>query len=533
MKCEVCNKEFEEQYFDVSQNKCILHSTKNDTSEYENFDLQLFSYLEHNKHDDMCKFKDIHFPSNYPITQNLNAHYTFESKEELENPKPVHLYFDKCHFINSLILDNPFFILKFEKCVFEKQYEHIISNETKFIKCTFDEYVYQNISEDKTKISNFLFFDCGFTSINFTGAHFTEKLFKFTSQNEYYKITELNLINCEFDKDIIFNSTREEGYSTHFKITSLDFSESTFKGKVKIQFCEIENAIFYNTKFKDLADFYQSKFKKVDFERTDFEKISVFSETEFLCNVDFKYTKFLGKSIFRDTTITGILNLRNSIFDDEANFLDITSKTRDKDTETKEFIGEVNNIQVANRETARVIKNFYDTNNNIIEANKFYALEMEEREKELQQNKTKSFTSFIEWLVFKAHKVSSNHSQDWLLTLLWMLAITFVFEVLRKNTYCSNDMILLFLLTNASLILLGILFICILPLSLKWYLCLVSVSIPFLTRITFEDFANLINPFSIMTGGEKLTFSMLIYKIIIAYLIYQFIISVRQNTRRK
>jgi len=252
-----------------------------------------------------------------------------------------------------------------------------------------------------------------------------------------------------------------------------------------------------------------------------------------LCNVDFKYTKFLGKSIFRDTTITGILNLRNSIFDDEANFLDITSKTRDKDTETKEFIGEVNNIQVANRETARVIKNFYDTNNNIIEANKFYALEMEEREKELQQNKTKSFTSFIEWLVFKAHKVSSNHSQDWLLTLLWMLAITFVFEVLRKNTYCSNDMILLFLLTNASLILLGILFICILPLSLKWYLCLVSVSIPFLTRITFEDFANLINPFSIMTGGEKLTFSMLIYKIIIAYLIYQFIISVRQNTRRK
>ena len=46
-------------------------------------------------------------------------------------------------------------------------------------------------------------------------------------------------------------------------------------------------------------------------------------------------------------------------------------------------------------------------------------------------------------------------------------------------------------------------------------------------------FSNRLNPFSIMTGNEELTFSGLIYKIIIAYLIYQLIISIRQNTRRK
>jgi len=46
-------------------------------------------------------------------------------------------------------------------------------------------------------------------------------------------------------------------------------------------------------------------------------------------------------------------------------------------------------------------------------------------------------------------------------------------------------------------------------------------------------FANLINPFSIMTKGETLTLGILIYKVVIAYLIYQFIVSIRQNTRRK
>jgi predicted membrane protein len=53
------------------------------------------------------------------------------------------------------------------------------------------------------------------------------------------------------------------------------------------------------------------------------------------------------------------------------------------------------------------------------------------------------------------------------------------------------------------------------------------------TSINLNFVSNLINPFSIMTGKDELTFGILIYKITIAYLIYQLIISIRQNTRRK
>lgn len=48
-----------------------------------------------------------------------------------------------------------------------------------------------------------------------------------------------------------------------------------------------------------------------------------------------------------------------------------------------------------------------------------------------------------------------------------------------------------------------------------------------------ECFSENVNPFSIMTSFDNVTFSLLVFKLTIAYLIYQFIISVRQNTRRK
>ena len=45
-------------------------------------------------------------------------------------------------------------------------------------------------------------------------------------------------------------------------------------------------------------------------------------------------------------------------------------------------------IKVKNRETARKIKDTFEKQNNIIEANRFYKLEMKEREKELKSKST-------------------------------------------------------------------------------------------------------------------------------------------------
>ncbi len=284
-------------------------------------------------------------------------------------------------------------------------------------------YYFNNLLEDKIEIKDLLFFNSKIDNLELEGVVLKKQLIKNNNniKEKFKEIKTLILKNCSIEKNFIIDSSerKKENDSKRFKIKKLDLTNSTFEKdtKVKIQFCDVNDAIFYNTKFKDLADFYQSKFEKVNFERTDFEKISVFSESEFNCNLDFKYTKFLGKAIFRDTIVSGKFDLRNSIFDAEANFLDITSKSRkkyDEITNDYKFIGEPTDINVANRETARIIKNFYDNSNNIIEANRFYKLEMKKRMEEYNSLKKSDYRTF-ERLIFILHEWSSNHSQNWFL----------------------------------------------------------------------------------------------------------------------
>lgn len=239
---------------------------------------------------------------------------------------------------------------------------------------------------------------------------------------------------------------------------------------------------------------------------------------------------FFGKAIFRDTVIKGVLNLRDTIFDDEANFLDITFEKENKN-ENGEFIGEIKDIRVANRETARIIKNFYDSSNNVIEANRFYKLEMQKREKELVEiNKHKKTTkeekrkNLFELFVFKAHGIASNHSQDWVLPLYWILI--FGIGTALLNHSIDNGFWSIF----TSIIFAVPIFISSLSKLYKFGLFY------FLYVLKTEDiFLNciikVINPFQKFDGG--MTTLDFIAKVIIAYLIYQLIISIRQNTRRK
>ena len=334
--------------------------------------------------------------------------------------------------------------------------------------------------------------------------------------------------NCIFENEIQLNKIYKNRISfLACTINNLNCKDIIFEQKVKILNCTINGkANFYNTKFKELADLYRTKFNEVVFEKTDFENISVFSEAEFNKGLDFKYTKFLDKSIFRDTVIKGKLNLRDTIFADEANFLDITSEKRKKN-ERKEFYGEPKVIQVSNRETARIIKNFYDSSNNIIEANKFYALEMKEREYELGDG-IKGIKTVLEYMVFQFHGISSNHSQDWILPLLWIFNISFIYSIFT-NTSCSHDNVI------ASIVESMILFSILINLKTLQKISLITSALilKFFTYINLDIIAKNINPFSIMTSQDPVTFDLLFFKAIMAYLIYQFIISVRQNTRRK
>ncbi|WP_419673021.1 pentapeptide repeat-containing protein [Aliarcobacter butzleri] len=123
---------------------------------------------------------------------------------------------------------------------------------------------------------------------------------------------------------------------------------------------------------KNLADFYNSTFaESINFEKTTFRDISVFTNVTFKNDVNFKYTTFEKIGQFKETIFEKTLNLEDSIIKEKINFLKIKTKNNK----------ELNSCNMVNRETARIIKDSFEKQNNIIEANKYYALEMKKEKK--------------------------------------------------------------------------------------------------------------------------------------------------------
>ena len=313
----------------------------------------------------------------------------------------------------------------------------------------------------------------------------------------------------------------------NIKVEKFHSLNTIFDKKVEIKESKfIKTACFKNVKFKSLCDFYKTKFNCTRFEKTTFTDISILTESEFIKLVNFKYTTFSKLALFRNTKFKDTVNFVDSIFKDESNFLDMKNDNNDK-LESK---------NIANRETARIIKDSFEQQNNIIEANKYYAIEMEKREEELERDKKKNW---FEWLVFKIHDISSNHSQDALLALFWIISLTFFYSHIKtfdEQPFTEYYAIPVFL----SLLIIIFNFCEIFEnkrMSIKMMASIILASYVIYAFSTldckFYEFSNNLNPFAIMTGLDELNLTTLIYRTIIAYLIYQFVVSIRQNTRRK
>jgi uncharacterized protein YjbI with pentapeptide repeats len=338
---------------------------------------------------------------------------------------------------------------------------------------------------------------------------------------------EVYFDDCKIKGNINLGKSIFEGRFTFNNMKNIkegSFRFAKFEKKVEFKETDCKEIDFYNVTFKDLVDFYNSNFMgKTNFERTTFKNISVLTKVIFKDDIDFKYTTFEKLAQFEETIFEKKLNLENTIIKDKINFL--KTKTLNNENLKPE--------NIANRETARIIKDSFEQQNNIIEANKFYALEMKEREEELSFLKEP-----FEWLVFKIHGISSNHSQDWILALFWILNITFSLFITEKSIEIFSFNLIAFI-PLISMIILGItvaifdnhtirtIFLFILSFMNFGIFKIIS------EKHSLDCVSDKINPFSIMTELSKLDFSTMIYKITIAYLIYQLIISIRQNTRRK
>ena len=305
--------------------------------------------------------------------------------------------------------------------------------------------------------------------------------------NEFYlneNLKFLSFYNCEFEKKCYINNQ----YKNNNKSISIDkmiIEKTIFKQNFKLHHCVIEKFHIEDTDFIKNADFYKSHFKngiddnnKILFKAINFHELALFGEAIFDKYLQFKYVTFRGYTHFRATTFNDGLDLEYANIEKEMNFFGITNLDS-KQSEEK-----------TSQETYRIVKYQLEKVGNIIDANKYAALELSK--KRISSCKDcNSFYSLLDCIVISSHKLSSDYSRNWIWTLFWI-----IFVSILTNYFLSKE------INNLNSI------------------------------FQFMSILNNFEQFKTICTNEINYFILLFNKIFLGYLYYQFLTSIRKNTRK-
>ncbi len=457
-------------------------------------------------------FEDIYF-------QECNSSFYYGAFDFIEEKDSI--YFENCHFFfndithkgNSIFKDSK---VTFKNCTFISSLNILPDINYPNIQLTYDNCTFSDTLNIRNIDIYITFNDCSFNDIELKDCNIKNNIFT-NKKGIKYNINKFTIDNCTFEKRFTLNN---------YNIEIFTCINCVFQNKFEFKNNNITKFDIHNSNFEEISDMFASKFIQFKISKSIFNDFSGFENCIFGTSdklieevAKFEYVTFKDILTLRQTKFLSGLDIENINLQNDANFL--KTKVELKNTP---------------RETFRLIKHSFDKVGNIIEANKFYSLEMKKREEELKDKEHKD-KNFLEWLIFKVHGISSDHSQSWVLSLFWIINITFLYS--HYKIFLSQEHSEYFVI---PFILNILLFITMLLNSLNIKVHIVHqllISIPiylvysFITKDYFLScFSNNINPFSIMTGTQSLSLATLVYKVTTAYLMYQFIISIRQNTRR-
>ncbi|TLT01317.1 hypothetical protein [Aliarcobacter cibarius] len=307
-------------------------------------------------------------------------------------------------------------------------------------------------------------------------------------------INDIEIINCVFEKDVLINKEfislslknccfEEKFYINNqynnpdkvIKIGSLNIQDTKFNANFKLHNSEIKNFVLKDTDFEKNADFFKTKFlttKDIVFHTINFRALALFGETVFSEYLIFKYVTFQGYSHFREAVFKKGLNLEYANIEKEMNFFGIKELDKKK------------SIENTNQETYRIVKYQLQKVGNIIDSNKYHTLELEKKRKKVCNFCDNKNRSSLDCLVLNIHKISSNYSTNWFLSLLWILVVGLIF-----NLYLTNEFLSI----------------------------------------------NLFKYISLLTSKEDFSSNYILFvlnKVILGYLYYQFVTAIRKDTRK-
>jgi len=293
---------------------------------------------------------------------------------------------------------------------------------------------------------------------------------------------------------------------------TLSFDHAVFVGKSNFEQVAFgQDIIFEGAMFRDKAYFRDAIFHgkavftsatfldKSYFRRAVFEDEALFLSTTFVEKADLRDVIFRDKALFRGAVCKDLiqfsgaqissLDLETSRFDD-ASYLHLHGVGQPGDKPTL-----LSSKHFPNKESARHIKAHFEKQNNITEANKYFVIEQSLYLNELISEDWWSHKGRIFTLAL--HKLISNSGTSWIKVFFWILLFALLVLLLHDGFPQTKEAIL---------------------------------NIP-------NRAVELINPMNIFKRGHNLyegnDFWGMVVRVIAMYLIYQFMMAFRQDTRRK
>jgi|GEM_PF-4255175 len=447
---------------------------------------------------------------------------------------------------------------RFTDCTFTDEFMFDSSEEVNtifsFRKCTFKEQVEFNIQNGK--INNILAFDSTVHEkwIKFDGT-FLARIF-------IRNITFTDYANIEFsspiDKKTLYEDIVILNSKSHLK--EINFTGIQINKLLIQSISDIDKITLFDTDIlskltlTDMKILHDLKLYNVDFLENSkilFENLKINSLNIEKISQDAKFIQFHHIDVF-ENFISDRAEFKNTYFND----FNIAKAT--KKIEKTSFLdshlnsvkwGKIFNIQ-ANQDIFRQLKFVNDNQGNHIEANLFYTMEMEKYKNDTLDKKNWLSNWWQEKLIFNLNKKISNFSKSWFLPLLWIFIINIGFYLLTKISNIS------FNIHNISLSLIILIFLFIFTKliseisksmqseNISYYVFQhLFIIISMLVIINIFDVGSLkdIMWFSniqsykdfIECSKEKDIFKIwTIHKILLGFLIYHFVISLRRQTKR-
>ncbi len=405
------------------------------------------------------------------------------------------------------------------------QDEYDILFEDKSSWYTEDENGFKNWNNSQRKIEKFNLSLKSFIALqsnqdryNFYYIHFPlfdiKKLFSIITLKD-----DFTFLGCVFYGEIDFRNFIFEKEFYLEGCTFFDdciFYDAVFKQKFTLSDCIFFGYInFIYSHFIDTSYFaLLTCFKDVDFGENTFEKKCFLHYSDFYGNLSFEGSVFKKNSLIKDINFLNI-NLIDAEFNNlsllglnSLNQINISEIINNKiSTKLEPISSPISQKNFTNKESARLIKDHFEKQNNITEANKYFVIEQEKYIEELKdkENKTEG-SKWVKLIPLYLNKYVSNFGTDWIRAILalfvWAVAMNLSYGIINKD-----------------------------------YVSVFNLNLSLWDTIGtyFNTLTKMINPINAFKDESTFTnheFFGAIVRVVSATIIYQIIVAFRQFTRR-